>query len=51
MSLAQRLFDWADKYRGDYDPFREVWTWPGLMGWFAKRLNDWIYDHYDIIPF
>ena len=51
MSLAQRLYDWSCKYR-DWDNHKQDFFFVRTpIGWIAKLIHDWIYDHCDIIPF
>jgi hypothetical protein len=49
-SIAQKLYDWADKYREWDGNGWDTWK-PGPVGWFAKRMRAWVYRHFDVVPF
>lgn len=50
-NTAQKLYDWSGRFKA-WDNRRREFVWPKTpIGWFAKILNEWIYYHFDIIPF
>jgi hypothetical protein len=50
-SLAQRLYDWSDRFR-EWDNRRGDFVWKrSPVGWVASKVHKWVYSHCDIIPF